>query len=340
MEKIMAEMVERYVHQVGRYLPEKEREDILAELRSLIQDKLDDRFAGSPTPAEVASVLTDFGDPRQIAASYSGGQYLVGPRVYPYMVRMLRGAWILVPPSVVFLNVFMALVSSPEGTLFGLFIGTVFGTLEVTVIASAVIVLIFAIIEHYNLEIDEHESAAEFDPFKLPKVDDPASIDYAEIAIGMAISIFLGLIMFYFLRVEGLTLRFDLGDPGEVVPAPVPWMILFIINVFVGLMVQLMVLQRNFWTIGLRMTETASGFFGSIILYFVVFNPLFDHFVTESSSFRSIPLCGVTPAMLALLIGFATVASGAVKISRLWMYESERSINFSNPTNGEVTATD
>jgi len=50
----MTELVERYVHQVGRYLPPQKRAEIEAELSSQINDQLDDRFAGRPTQQDVA----------------------------------------------------------------------------------------------------------------------------------------------------------------------------------------------------------------------------------------------------------------------------------------------
>ena len=43
----MSELIERYVHRVGRYLPGKERAEIEAELRSQIQDQLEDRYEGA-----------------------------------------------------------------------------------------------------------------------------------------------------------------------------------------------------------------------------------------------------------------------------------------------------
>lgn len=36
------EMIERYVHEVGRHLPRKNREDIQMELHSLLQDTLEE----------------------------------------------------------------------------------------------------------------------------------------------------------------------------------------------------------------------------------------------------------------------------------------------------------
>ena len=57
----MSDLVERYVHQVGRHVPQKERAEIQAELRSQILDQLDDRYEGAPTADNVADVLRELG---------------------------------------------------------------------------------------------------------------------------------------------------------------------------------------------------------------------------------------------------------------------------------------
>ena len=93
----MTDLVERYVYKVGSYLPESEREEVQNELRSLIQDQLDDRFKGAPTQDDVVELLKEFGDPRQMAASYGREQYLIGPDLYPTMMYVLQRGWVWVP---------------------------------------------------------------------------------------------------------------------------------------------------------------------------------------------------------------------------------------------------
>ena len=42
------ELIDRYVREVGRHLPRKNRADIETELRSLLVDNLEDLLKGSP----------------------------------------------------------------------------------------------------------------------------------------------------------------------------------------------------------------------------------------------------------------------------------------------------
>lgn len=88
-ERIM-DLIERYVYDVGRRLPAKQREDIKKELRSLLADALDARTGGKePTQEDVEAVLKEFGSPEEVAARYNGDQYLIGPRLYPLYKTVL-----------------------------------------------------------------------------------------------------------------------------------------------------------------------------------------------------------------------------------------------------------
>ena len=74
------ELIDRYVYDVGRYLPRKNRADIQAELRSLLMDTLESRVKGEPSEEDVVALLKEFGPPEKVAASYwPEGQYLIGP---------------------------------------------------------------------------------------------------------------------------------------------------------------------------------------------------------------------------------------------------------------------
>lgn len=302
------ELVERYVHQVGRYLPQKERAEIEAELRSMIQDQLDDRFEGTPSPADVASVLTELGDPRQMAASYGSQQYLVGPDLYPSMMRVLRLGWVRVPMVVVILNIVWTLITSQEGTLFEVFFETLSNVLLATFLFSAIVVLVFAIAQHSEVEMDEKKPT--FNPLDLPAVDDPGAVDYVEMTFGLALGAFALFIFLYFLHVGGLTLRFNLSDPGKVIPVPKEWLILLPINSIVLTLVNLWALWRNRWTAGLSFAQLMIELFGVVCLYFVLYRPLLDRI-------------SWVPEIVAIITAFIMVVDEVPTLVKLMIYQNK-----------------
>ena len=84
-------LMERYIIEVGRHLPRKGREEVLNELRSTLQDMLDDRVVeGKPAEADVEALLREYGSPRQVAKSYGSEQYVIGPDLYPFFVMVTR----------------------------------------------------------------------------------------------------------------------------------------------------------------------------------------------------------------------------------------------------------
>ena len=84
------QLIERYVHAVGEELPRKQRDDVMAEMHTLLQDTLDERAqaAGRPPDEEMAvEVLREFGEPGVIAQRYLPvPRYFIGPELYPAFV--------------------------------------------------------------------------------------------------------------------------------------------------------------------------------------------------------------------------------------------------------------
>ncbi len=314
----MNELVERYIHQVGRYLPQKERAEIEAELRSMIQDKLEDRYGGAPSQAEMASVLAELGDPRQMAASYGSQQYLVGPELYPYMMMILRRGWLIMPAIVVFVNIFGALVSAEETNLVGLFVKTLIEVFQMTFIFSAVVVSIFAVIQHSGAQLNEEKKA--FNPLELPEVDNPISIDRFEVTFGIAFGTFFSVVLLYWLRVGGLTLRFDLNNPGEVIPVPLPWLILLVITAISMVILNLVALRRNGWTVALWLTETAMELLGGVGMYFVLYRPVYERIIAAAPALNNVPFFGQAPEIITVATVVVMLLSNGSKLVKLWNY--------------------
>ncbi|NLI55281.1 MAG: hypothetical protein GX417_13360 [Clostridiales bacterium] len=86
----MNDLIERYVCDVARRLPEKDREDVKKELRSNICDMLPEG-AGDE---EVKRVLYGLGSPASLAEQYrSKPRYLISPAYFDEYIRVLK--WVL-----------------------------------------------------------------------------------------------------------------------------------------------------------------------------------------------------------------------------------------------------
>jgi hypothetical protein len=313
----MTDLIERYVHQVGRYLPESEREEVQNELRSLLQDQLDDRYKGAPTQDDVIELLAEFGDPRRMAASYGREQYLIGPDLYPVMVKVLQRGWMIIPPIVVLVNVLVPLISGSETGLVSLFLQTAFNVLQAVAIFSAIVIAIFAIMQHSGETIDLPERS--FNPRDLPPINDAAAVDRGETVLGIAFGTFWVFILVYFLRAGGLTMRFNPADPGLVLAVPALWLVVAIVAQLFELLMNTLALRRGRWSVALMLTKLVASLVGLVAGYYVFITPLLDWLFETLPFLGTLPFAGSAPEIALALLGFLTLVDMLPKIVKVGM---------------------
>lgn len=194
------DLLETYLSEVGRYLPAKGRADIQAEIRSALQDLLDERARQSGRAVDdeelILQVLKEYGDPEKVARSYRGEQYLIGPRLYPVFEKVI----FIVLPIVIILSLvglaFSLTSLHIEARDLGGVIGTVIGELISAVITTVgSIALIFAILERFVPEFKEKPEEKTWDPRSLYKISPPDRVKPVELIveiflIGLAILVF------------------------------------------------------------------------------------------------------------------------------------------------------
>jgi len=95
---------ERYLAAVLRSIPPSKRDDVERELRSSIEDGIEERLgAGEDRTAAERAVLEGLGDPAQLAWGYTGRPtYLLSPELFPLWRRYLwRVLLVAVPISAI-----------------------------------------------------------------------------------------------------------------------------------------------------------------------------------------------------------------------------------------------
>lgn len=92
-------LLDNYLQEVSFHLPKAQQEDILLELRELLQEQLDDWQEEQDEPLtqqQIFACLQDFGTPADVAAEYQPEQYLIGPKVFHLYWHTLKLAIIAV----------------------------------------------------------------------------------------------------------------------------------------------------------------------------------------------------------------------------------------------------
>lgn len=190
-------LIDKYIAEVGKHLPRKNRADIEAEIRSTLEDMLDERTQGKG-PADEATVmglLKEYGAPREVAATYNPHPYLIGPRMFPMFEMILRIVFVVVIAAS-FLGLGVTLSKTGmSGAAFASALGEWFtGLFGGLVTAFGNIVLVFAILERTKVVNEFEKETKDWDPKELQAEPDPDQIDRAD-NIATIIFTVLGLVV-------------------------------------------------------------------------------------------------------------------------------------------------
>lgn len=256
-------LLDRYIHEVGRFLPRKERADILTELKSSVVDTLEDRYGNEPDQAQTAEFLKELGTPRDVAASYHPqGQYLLGPALYP-LFRMVAG-------------IVIAAVLGAQLLAWGIGIfvaGDPFSPLEMlaslinSVPASLGWVLItFLILQYFDAKPDLGEEP--WDPNTLPEINPEQDLKRGELVTGLVFgTLFLVLVTLFPQWIGFIT-----TPGGKFYPNPVilDYLVLIQVSLLANILMEIYLLWRGRWDNLTRFIKLGLEGFSIVILALLV----------------------------------------------------------------------
>lgn len=152
------ELIERYIYAVTKRLPSKSREDVSNELRTLIDDMLEERCQGlTPDEKDVRVVLTELGTPDELAQQYdtSTHKYLIGPPYFGTYKYVMKIVLVCVLIGLLVSGGLSAIVN-PSADLFETFaewIGTVISGLMT---AFAFVTILFAVFSYKGVKLSNN----------------------------------------------------------------------------------------------------------------------------------------------------------------------------------------
>ena len=245
-------LIDKYIAEVGKYLPRKNRADIEAEIRSTLEDMLEERKQadGAADDETVITLLKEYGAPREVAESYTGPRYLIGPRVFPTfeMVTKIVAA-VLLALSLVAIGLSLARSSLVGPELIKTIGEQVLDLLSGLITAFGYIVLAFAILERV-LPAKEFEEEEEWNPADLASEPDPDRVKLGEQIFEM---FFLVLFLIIFNLYPGIIGIGFFNDSDWVFISPIlteaffsylPWINLLIL---LQLGFNIYLLRQGFW---------------------------------------------------------------------------------------------
>ena len=260
--------IDRYVAQVGRSLPQSKRTDIEKEIRSLVEDMLEDRSQAENRPVDeemTLAVIKEMGEPEKVAQGYLPERYLIGPQLYPLFMLVLK-----IVLSVMAVIALIGLVGSitKEPMLPGEMLKTT-GMAILEYVGTALqilgnIVLVFAILQYAwpKMKIDLHDNE-KWNPRELEPVEDAQRVKRFEKLWDIAFAL-VGLLLFnFYSQVVGI---YNLVD-GKWSFYPVladgffhylPW---FNAAWLLGILLNVILIRRGRWDMPTRWASIALGLF-------------------------------------------------------------------------------
>ena len=257
------ELIERYLQEVGKYLPADKRVDILSEMRSSLNDTLEAHTSAGSQEDEVLQVLQEMGAPRKVASSYyPEGQYLIGPELFPFFQFIFS----IVLAASIGGQLIAAIVefgfSQPPVPI----VGQVWQILNGILPTIGAVVIVFAILQRLNVHPEFEKQ--EFNPRDLPPLHTSQPISRAE----KVFSVIVGTLFLAFLWQVAVNGVFS--GKGGITPFtnPVldqyfPWITL---SIAIGILLDVVLLWRGHWELPTRILRIGANIFSLIVLAFLI----------------------------------------------------------------------
>lgn len=322
-------LIDRYIAEVGKHLPRRNRADIEAEIRSTLEDMLEERKQSSSDEAAVSELLKEYGAPRKVAESYVGPRYLIGPRMYPFF-QMVTRIVLIVLTAVTSVGLGISLAKAgPTGPEFLKALGSFFASLLGSLIAAfGNIVLVFAILERVLPKADFEKELEDWDPKELASEPDPDQMDPPDHIFTIIFTV-LGLVILN-LYPNIIAIRFE--NHGTWVSVPIftqaffqflPW-----INVMGLLQIAFngFMLSRREWTIPTRVVSILMDIAQLVLLVAIMGTPgIFDNIpealtklgIGEAAEVLS-QLFKYLPMLVIAVVGIITIIEIIQSLLRLF----------------------
>jgi len=326
-------LIDRYVHEIGRRLPQQNRSDIEKELRSALEDMLEDRSKkeGCAVNEEMTvQILKEYGKPDKVAASYLPERYLIGPQLFPSFWMIVKIVFtVLTTLAIVGLVISLVNANLTPAEIGRSILNALVQYFSGIMSAFGNIVLVFAIIQYFapNLKLEDKKNE-EWNPDDLPDVVDEN--DQVSIAGTIAETVFivLGLAIFNiypeYIGIFGFTNTGNYFAPllSQTFFSYMPW-----INLLWGLQIALnaWLLQQTRWHSGTRWLSIAIKA-GSITLAIAMLHGPSLISLTPEALMKSMQFSAEAAEIFISLIGqvvkvvlWITVVVGAVDIAKAFI---------------------
>jgi hypothetical protein len=273
-------LIEVYIGEVTRRLPESNRKDIALELKSTIEDMLPE----NPTEDEVKGVLNELGNPVQLANGFRDWpMHLIGPRYFEHYLKIIK---IVLPIALTatFIMFMMVNVIDYNGTesigavFFNLLGDAISGLWNTTIQTLFWITLVFVILERTDLKMTEgfHTWSAD-ELMKIPVTQKKKKVSKTELFSDLLFAAVWATLYFNAENLLGIIRNGKIDVPffnNEVLLSYWP---LVSISLLTAVLLALYKLLVGYWTKRLAIANTVHQIFATSVIVIMLLNDQLIH---------------------------------------------------------------
>ncbi|MGD9605185.1 MAG: hypothetical protein AB7V00_03380 [Bacilli bacterium] len=208
-------LIERYIYDVTRRLPEQNRDEVKKELQANINDML----PSNPTEEQIIKVLKSMGNPRILASNYSGKpKHLIAPEWMDDYLRTLKIVLIIFGSLSLAFGL-IEHINNPEAThiigiIFEVLGKVISKTIQSLFSGFALVTLVFTTVSNFVSK----EKSKEWGPKNLPELPKPNSvvIKRSSSIAGLIVTIVFGSLFIFFLLNHEIYLAWY-GEQGHFI---------------------------------------------------------------------------------------------------------------------------
>lgn len=284
-------LINRYVAEVGKHLLlVKGRKDIEKELRSTLEDMLEERAQKAGKPADEAmqmELLKEYGAPGKVAETYNPNPYLIGPRIFPFFMFVLK---VVLAAVALGLSIATGIQIASQAPMSAgeLLLAAGKGILNIVsawIAAFGNIALVFALIERYapaaEFKMDEDQ---EWHPASLKKEPEPDDVRIWEPILAIVFT-FIALSIFNF-NPQLIGIYYLDGNEWRALPllseAFFRWLPLLNIVWVAEIILNGMLLRSGKWTTATRLFSVGMKLVQIFIIVMLLMGPSILAFTPES----------------------------------------------------------
>jgi len=162
------DLINQYVYAVVSKLPEKQREDIGEEIRTLIEDMKEKYIYEKDEVTQIEKIITELGDPSTLAEGYlDQKRYLIGPKIYNQYKLILKIVLLSILIAVTVASLVEGIFISDASYLN--FIKSYSSNLTSSIFQGLIwVTIIFAILEYNGVTFDDKKE--KWDVSQLQKI--------------------------------------------------------------------------------------------------------------------------------------------------------------------------